>query len=248
MGSTASFGRVLHRNLANAPAVVTAKRRACPPAALLLAPAVLALRVIIAARIFGVAGLLAIGCSSPGSTPDAAVDPPPNADVFIVDVTSSKGAFTIEVNPSWAPNGAARFRELVEAGFYNDTRFFRVIDGFVAQFGINGSPATNAMWSTRTIPDDPVVRSNTRGYVTFAQTSAVNSRTTQLFVNLGNNARLDGMRFAPFGVVTSGMDVVDQLNDEYGEAPLQARISAEGNAYLDTNFPRLDFIVTAQVR
>jgi peptidyl-prolyl cis-trans isomerase A (cyclophilin A) len=211
-----------------------------------------ALRVIIAARnvvvLVGVAGLLAIGCSSPATTADAATDTPPNADVFIVDVTTTKGEFAIEVNPSWAPNGAARFRELVDAGFYNDARFFRVIDGFVAQFGINGTPATNSMWSSRTIPDDPVVRTNTRGYLTFAQSSALNSRTTQLFVNLGNNARLDEMRFAPFGVVSSGMDVVDLLNSEYGEMPAQAQISAQGNAYLDANFPRLDYIVTAMVR
>lgn len=208
--------------------------------------------MIISARnvfvLVGVAGLLAIGCSAPETTADAATDTPPSADVFIVDVTTSKGAFAVEVNPSWAPNGAARFRELVDAGFYDDARFFRVLDGFVAQFGINGTPATNSMWSSRTIPDDPVVRSNTRGYVTFAQSSAPSSRTTQLFVNLGNNARLDEMRFAPFARVISGMDVVDLLNDEYGEAPVQAQISAQGNAYLDTNFPRLDYIVTAQVR
>ncbi len=176
------------------------------------------------------------------------MDAPPAGDSFIVDVTTSKGVFAIEVDPSWAPNGAARFRELVDAGFYNDARFFRVLTGFVAQFGMNGDPATNAMWSTRTIPDDPVVRSNTRGYVTFAQSSAVNSRTTQLFVNLGNNARLDTMRFAPFAMVISGMDVVDALNAEYAEAPAQAQIGAQGNAYLNANFPRLDYIVSAQLR
>ena len=190
---------------------------------------------------------LAVGCSSSEATPDAA-DSPPAADSFIVDFTTSKGAFAIEVNPSWAPNGAARFRELVDAGFYNDARFFRVISGFVVQFGINGTPATNAMWSSSTIPDDPVVRSNTRGYVTFAQTAALNSRTTQLFVNLGNNARLDTMRFAPFAMVISGMDVVDMLNAEYGERPDQAMIAAQGNAYLTASFPRLDYIVSAQVR
>jgi peptidyl-prolyl cis-trans isomerase A (cyclophilin A) len=192
-------------------------------------------------------GLLAIGCGGSEATADAGVDTPVT-DVFIVDVTTSKGVFALEVNPAWAPNGAARFRELVDAGFYNDVRFFRVLTGFVAQFGINGTPATNSMWSNLTIPDDPVVRSNTRGYVTFAQSSAVNSRTTQLFVNLGNNARLDTMRFAPFAMVISGMDVVDSLNAEYAEAPSQTQISAQGNAYLDANFPRLDYIVSAQLR
>jgi len=196
----------------------------------------------------GVIGLLALGCGGPEATADAATDTPPDTDAFIVDVTTSKGGFAIEVHPSWAPNGAARFRELVEAGFYNDARFFRVVSGFVVQFGINGTPATNSMWSSRTIPDDPVVRSNTRGYVTFAQTSAVDSRTTQLFVNLGNNARLDTMRFTPFAVVISGMDVVGSLNAEYAEAPDQTQISAQGNAYLNANFPRLDHIVAAQLR
>jgi peptidyl-prolyl cis-trans isomerase A (cyclophilin A) len=196
----------------------------------------------------GVVGLLATGCSSSESTPDASADTPPAAETFIVDFTTSKGVFAVEVNPAWAPNGAARFRELVDAGFYNDARFFRVISGFVVQFGINGTPATNAMWSTSTIPDDPVVRSNTRGYVTFAQTAAVNSRTTQVFVNLGNNARLDTMRFAPFAMVISGMDVVDMLNAEYAEAPNQTQISMQGNAYLTANFPRLDYIVSAQLR
>lgn len=192
--------------------------------------------------------VLAVGCSSPEATPDATADTTPTADAFIVDFTTSEGVFAIEVNPSWAPNGAARFRELVDAGFYNDARFFRVISGFVVQFGINGTPATNSMWSTSTIPDDPVVRSNTRGYVTFAQTAQLNSRTTQLFVNLGNNARLDTMRFAPFAMVISGMDVVDKLNAEYGEQPDQSQISAQGNAYLTANFPRLDYVVSAQVR
>lgn len=193
-------------------------------------------------------GLLAIGCGEPEAIPDAATDTPPDTEAFIVDITTSKGVFAIEVNPSWAPSGAARFRELLDAGFYNEARFFRVLTGFVAQFGINGTPATNSMWSSRTIPDDPVVRSNTRGYVTFAQSSALNSRTTQLFVNLGNNARLDTMRFAPFAVVISGMDVVDSLNAEYAEAPDQTLISTQGNAYLNASFPRLDHIVSAQVR
>jgi len=204
--------------------------------------------VISSARVVAVVLVGVIGCSSSDTTADASADTPPAADAFIVDFTTSKGAFAVEVNPSWAPNGAARFRELVDARFYDDARFFRVISGFVVQFGINGTPATNSMWSTSTIPDDPVVRSNTRGYVTFAQTAAVNSRTTQLFVNLGNNARLDTMRFAPFAMVISGMDVVDTLNAEYGDAPNQTQIASQGNAYLTASFPRLDYIVSARVR
>ena len=195
-------------------------------------------------RFASVVAVLAIGCSSPEATPDT----PPAPASFIVDVTTSKGMFAIEVNPEWAPNGAARFRELVDVGFYNDARFFRVITGFVVQFGINGTPATNAMWSNRTIPDDPVVRSNTRGYISFAATGLPDSRTTQLFVNLGNNAGLDKMRFAPFAMVISGMDVVDQVNAEYAQMPDQEKISTQGNAYLTANFPRLDYIISAQVR
>lgn len=204
--------------------------------------------MISSARVVAVVLVGVIGCSSSDTTADASADTQPAADAFIVDFTTSKGAFAVEVNPSWAPNGAARFRELVDARFYDDARFFRVISGFVVQFGINGTPATNSMWSTSTISDDPVVRSNTRGYVTFAQTAAVNSRTTQLFVNLGNNARLDTMRFAPFAMVISGMDVVDMLNAEYGDAPNQTQIASQGNAYLTTSFPRLDYIVSARVR
>ncbi len=195
-----------------------------------------------------VIALMVLGCSEPQVAVDGAVDTPSNTDVFTVDFTTSKGTFTVEAHHSWAPNGVARFRELVIAGFYDDARFFRVVSGFVAQFGINGTPATNSMWSSSMISDDPVIRSNVRGYLAFAQTSALNSRTTQLFVNLGNNARLDSLRFAPFAMVTSGMDIVDQLNGEYGEAPEQQEISLQGNAYLTANFPRLDYIISARLR
>lgn len=189
------------------------------------------------------ASLSGFGCGHSASSPDAGPD-----DVFEVDFTTSKGAFVAEVHRSWAPHGAARFRDLVEAGFYDDARFFRVVPGFVAQFGINGTPATDARWSNQTIPDDPVVVSNTRGYLTFAATSSADSRTTQLFVNFGDNHFLDPMRFAPFALVTSGMDVVDRLESKYGEDPDQAQISAQGTAYLTAGFPDLDFIVHAKVR
>lgn len=200
-------------------------------------------------RLAVIAGIIALatGCGDHAAVVPDARDAPVG-DVTVFDVTTSKGAFTLETHSSWAPNGVARFQELVDQGFYNDVRFFRVISGFVAQFGINGTPATNAMWSDRTIPDDPVVESNRRGFVTFAQTSAVDSRTTQLFINLVDNTGLDDMRFAPFAMVTAGMDVVDSLDSEYGEAPDQQQIAAQGNAYLDANFPRLDFIVSVQRR
>ena len=184
----------------------------------------------------------ALGCGGGGTT--ATPDGPTGDVVTSYTVTTSKGAITIETHRAWAPNGVDRFAELVAADFYSGARFFRVIPGFIAQFGINGTPATNAMWSDRTIPDDPVVRTNTRGYVTYAQTSQPSSRTTQLFINTVDNHFLDAMGFAPFAIVTNGMDVVDRLDAEYGEHPDQGMISASGNAYLTANFPNLDYIIS----
>jgi len=191
------------------------------------------------ALIVGVAA--AAGC---GESAHAIPDGPVDDVVTTYTMTTSKGVIAIETHRSWAPNGVDRFADLVAAGFYNDARFFRVISGFVAQFGINGTPATNAMWSNRTLPDDPVVRTNARGYITYAQSSAPDSRTTQLFINLVDNSFLDDMGFAPFAVVTAGLDVVDKLDAEYGEAPSQSMISTSGNAYLAANFPNLDYIVS----
>ena len=197
------------------------------------------------AHLAAVTLLLANGCGGSTSTPTA--DAPPG-DVTTVSITTSKGAIVVDVHHSWAPIGAARVDELVAAGFYTDARFFRVISGFVAQFGINGTPATNAMWDAKAITDDPVGQSNTRGYLSFAQTSAPNSRTTQLFINTVDNSFLDAMGFAPFAVVTSGMDVVDKLDAEYGESPDQAAITSQGNPYLEANFPNLDYVVSTVVQ
>lgn len=183
------------------------------------------------------------GCGDDGAASiDAAPEQP--GDIVTYDVTTSNGAFAIETHRAWAPNGVDHFRELVDAKFYDGARFFRVVPNFVVQFGINGTPAIDAMWNDRTITDDPVVKSNLRGYLTYAQTSQPNSRSTQLFVNFVDNKFLDTMRFAPFAQVTSGMDVVDAINAEYGEAPDQQAISAQGDAYLEANFPRLDYIVS----
>lgn len=206
-------------------------------------------RAMIRSTLVAVALSLVAGCGDDGgkgSNTDTADAPP--GDITTFEVTTSKGVFMLETHRTWAPHGVDRFRELVDVGFYNDARFFRVIAGFVAQFGINGIPATNAMWSEQTIADDPVMHSNERGYITFAQSSAPGSRTTQLFVNLVDNANLDAMKFAPFAVVTTGMDVVDSLNSEYDEAPKQQLISSQGNAYLETNFPRLDYIESVVIR
>jgi peptidyl-prolyl cis-trans isomerase A (cyclophilin A) len=172
---------------------------------------------------------------------------------FKVNFDTSKGAFVIEVHRDWAPNGADRFYNLVKNGFYDDVRFFRVIPGFMAQFGIHGNPAVAAAWRPAQIKDDPVKQSNKRGYVTFA-TGGPNTRTTQLFINFGDNGpSLDKQGFSAFGQVVSGMDVVDKIYDGYGEGaprgkgPDQGRTQGEGNAYLAKEFPRLDFIKTATI-
>ena len=165
---------------------------------------------------------------------------------------TSKGTFVIQVTRAWAPQGADRFYNLVKNGFYDDVRFFRVISGFMVQFGINGNPATMAHWREAQIKDDPVRQSNKRGMITFA-TAGPNTRTTQVFINFGNNAGLDGQGFAPFGQVVSGMKVVDALYAGYGEGapqgrgPEQGRLQAEGNAYLSKSFPKMDFIKKATI-
>jgi peptidyl-prolyl cis-trans isomerase A (cyclophilin A) len=165
---------------------------------------------------------------------------------------TSKGTFVIDVRRDWAPQGADRFYNLVKNGFYDGVRFFRVLDGFMAQFGINGDPKVSAVWREARIPDDPVRQSNKRGYITYAM-AGPNTRTSQVFINFGDNAALDRQGFAPFGQVTSGMNVVDALHSGYGEGsprgkgPDQGRIQMEGNAYLAKNFPRLDFVKKATI-
>jgi peptidyl-prolyl cis-trans isomerase A (cyclophilin A) len=165
---------------------------------------------------------------------------------------TSKGTVVIRVTRDWAPNGADRFYNLVKGGFYDDTRFFRVISGFMVQFGINGDPGIASAWRTATIKDDPVRQSNRRGFVTFA-TSGPDSRTSQVFINFADNSNLDGMGFSPFGQVISGMAVVDSLYSGYGEGaprgrgPDQGRIQGEGNAYLTREFANLDYVKKASL-
>jgi peptidyl-prolyl cis-trans isomerase A (cyclophilin A) len=168
-------------------------------------------------------------------------------DTFKVKFDTTKGAFTVEVTRSLAPNGADRFYNLVKAGYFKDIAFFRVIPGFMAQFGMSADPKLTAIWNHANITDDPVKGSNTRGTITFAKTGMPNSRSAQFFINFGNNSRLDGDGFAPFGKVTQGMDVVDKINSETGEAPDQRAIEAQGNAYLKKNFPNLDYIKSATI-
>lgn len=165
-----------------------------------------------------------------------------NSKVYKVKFETSKGDFVVEVHPEWAPNGAAHFKKIIESGVYNDAHFFRNVDGFMVQFGIPGDPAVAAEWRGKSLKDDPVKQSNTRGMVTYAQTSMPNSRTTQVFINFGDNSFLDSQRFAPFGKVVEGLDVVDALNKEYGERPDQGQIQTRGNAYLKEKFPKMDYI------
>jgi peptidyl-prolyl cis-trans isomerase A (cyclophilin A) len=174
-------------------------------------------------------------------------------DTFQAKFTTTKGEFVIEVTRDWAPNGADRFYNMVKIGYLNNVAFFRNIEGFMVQFGINGDPAVNKKWKVSNIKDDPVVESNKPGYVTFAQSGAPNSRSTQVFINFGDNSRLDQDRFAPFGRVVEGMDVVKKLYNGYGEGaprglgPDQTRVQAEGNAYLKKSFPKLDYIKKAEI-
>ena len=176
----------------------------------------------------------------------------PAPAVFKAQFTTTKGDFVVEVHRDWAPNGADRFYNLVRNGFYNNATFFRVIDGFMAQFGIHANPAVSKVWMHASIKDDPVKESNKKGYIAFA-TAGPNTRTTQLFINLADNGRLDSMGFSPFGQVVEGMDVVEKLYSGYGEGapqgrgPDQQRVQEEGKAYLDKSFPQLDGIKTAKI-
>ena len=174
------------------------------------------------------------------------------SEAFTVRFDTTKGDFDVRVHPEWAPKGADRIRELVESGFYDDAIFFRVLAGFVAQFGISGAPEVGAEWRNKPIEDDPVEASNTKGRLTFAM-AGPNSRTTQLFINLADNTSLDDMGFAPVGEVVDGMDIVESLHSGYGEGaprgngPNQTEIHREGNAYLRKNFPELDKIKRAEI-
>jgi peptidyl-prolyl cis-trans isomerase A (cyclophilin A) len=168
---------------------------------------------------------------------------------YKVKFDTSKGEFIVDVTRAWSPAGADRFYNLAKNGFYNNVRFFRVIEGFMVQFGINGDPKINSVLRMARIKDDPVKQSNTRGYITFAKTGEPNSRTTQVFINFGDNSRLDKDGFTPFGKVSKGMDIVDSLYAGYGGTPSdsQQRIQIEGNAFLEKTFPKLDYVKTATI-
>jgi len=202
------------------------------------------LTLLIAAPAFGQ------GKTSPLANPASLTAQAPA--IYKVKFDTSKGAFVLEVHRDWAPNGADRFYNLVKNGFYDGNRFFRVISGFMVQFGINGNPKIAARWEDANIPDDPATQSNQPGYITFA-TRGPNTRTTQVFINYGNNRSLDNQGFAPFGRVISGMPVVNALYSDYGEGapqgegPSQGLIQSQGNAYLIKQFPKLDYIKKATI-
>ena len=201
----------------------------------------------------GDGGREATGEVSPLLRPDSPEMKAVAPDSFLVRFDTSEGEFAVRVRRAWAPRGADRFYNLVRHGFYDGARFFRVLDGFVAQFGIHGDPRVSAAWREATIADDPVVASNERGTLAFAAGRSANTRTTQVFVNYRDSSELDAMGFAPFGEVVAGMEVVDRLHSGYGEGapsgrgPEQARIQFEGNSYLEREFPDLDYIERAVV-
>jgi len=171
-------------------------------------------------------------------------------ELFKVKFDTSKGVILMEVHRDWAPLGADRIYNLTRNGFFNGSRFFRVIHTFMVQFGINGNPDVTAAWEKTVLKDDPkTMQSNVRGFVTYGNTGRPNSRGTQIFINYKDNSFLDAQGFVPFGKVVEGMEVADMLSDEYGTKPQDAqyRISTEGNKFLLANFPKLDYIKTATV-
>ncbi|HZF68121.1 MAG TPA: peptidylprolyl isomerase, partial [Gemmatirosa sp.] len=172
-------------------------------------------------------------------------------DTVLVDIETTRGPITIELRRAWAPHGVDRAYNLARAGYFDDSRFYRVVDGFVAQFGLAGDPAIAGIWSRQTLPPDARRASNARGTVTFAQFKP-GDRTTNLFISLADNSRLDALDFAPIGRVVKGMAVADRLYAGYGERPMAkantSRVYAESNAFLDAKYPKLDRIRTVTVR
>jgi peptidyl-prolyl cis-trans isomerase A (cyclophilin A) len=167
-------------------------------------------------------------------------------DLYRAKFTTTKGDFVVEVHRAWAPLGADRFYNLVVNNFFTDAAFFRYVPNFIVQFGLPANPAIGRVWQSANIKDDPVKHSNTRGTLTFA-TAGPNTRTTQFFINFGDNTPLDAQGFAAFGSVISGMSVAEGLYSGYGEKPDQGAITTQGKAYLDKQFPKIDSIKSVTI-
>ena len=210
-----------------------------------------AVRKHLVVRRLAVAALLvaaapAIPAQSKLSDPSQLTETAP--DVYRARFETSKGAFVIEVNRAWAPLGADRFYNLVKNGFYDGTRFFRVRPGFVVQWGLNGDPAVQSAWRRANLQDDPRVKSNRRGFVTFAKESLPHTRSTQIFINYADNDHLDAEGFVPFGQVVSGMQIAERFfAPPRDKEPDQRRILTQGNEYLQKEFPQLDFVKKATI-
>ena len=208
---------------------------------------VLSAVVTVAALMLATASMLAAGQAGDSASlknPASLKEKAP--DTYKASFDTSAGTFVVEVHRAWAPLGADRFYNLVKNGFYDNTRFFRVVPNFMVQFGLNGDPAVQSVWRNANLNDDPAKESNKKGYITFA-TAGPNTRTTQVFINFKDNGFLDSQGFAPFGQVASGMDAVEKISSQYGESPNQGRIQAEGNTYLTKEFPKLDYIKKATI-
>jgi cyclophilin family peptidyl-prolyl cis-trans isomerase len=197
----------------------------------------------VAAQLLLTVALWATACQDKPAPP---IVTGPAPDSFRVDFETSRGNFVVAVNRSWAPNGADRFYQLAASHFFDEQRFFRVLSGYIAQFGASGDPKINEQWEGKKIPDDPRREKNLRGTISFAN-DGPGSRTHQLFVNLKDNPKLDAQDFVPIGRVVEGMSMLDSLNDDYGDSPKYHLIATLGNSYLRRMFPKLDYIKTARI-
>jgi len=192
----------------------------------------------------------AVEASSPLLAPDSLIETAP--DMYRVLFETSVGTIVVQVNRAWAPNGADRFYNLVKNGYYDDTRFYRVVEGFMAQFGLKGVPAVDQAWRDAKFPDDPFTQSNKRGTITFAH-AGTDTRTTQVFFNFKDNTHLDESGFTPFGEVVEGLDVMDEIYSGYGELPPAgngpdyAKAWVQGNTYLDQEFPEMTKVLSAKL-
>ena len=196
--------------------------------------------------VLGALVVAAAGCSDKPATPARTAPVGPAPDSFRVAFETTRGTFVVEVKRAWSPRGADRFYDLAAEGFFDENRFFRVLPGFIAQFGVNDDKKLNERWEATTIADDPVRQTNAHGTLVFASDGA-NSRSHQLFINLADNKTLDRQGFSPLGRVVMGLSVVDSIYSGYGETPSYHLLATLGNSYLKRMFPRLDYIKTARI-